>query len=231
MNLDWYDYGARFYDPGLGRFHTLDPLADTFCIQSPFAYAANNPIRYIDWMGLGPDPGDFFKTKDEAAKDFGKLYNDNSIADDKEYGASLYTMTDKSGNKGFSYTVPKRGEAHSVKPSKPKSGNSEGTVHTHGADNPGYNDNSLSPQDIKHANSIGQPVYAATPNGSLQKYDPATSVTQQISASMPSDPNDPTRLNTNNYNAHPKNEPRVLTFREKVNTAVAIAGIYLQTVL
>jgi len=50
----WYDYGARFYDPELGIFHTVDPLAERFSFQSPFAYAANNPILYIDKNGENP---------------------------------------------------------------------------------------------------------------------------------------------------------------------------------
>jgi RHS repeat-associated protein len=57
FGLNWYDYGARFYDPALGRFTTVDPIADIFNYQSPFAYASNNPIKYIDFMGLGSTIG------------------------------------------------------------------------------------------------------------------------------------------------------------------------------
>ena len=46
-----YDYGARFYDPQLGRFHTVDRYAADFSSWSPYHYASNNPISYIDVNG------------------------------------------------------------------------------------------------------------------------------------------------------------------------------------
>jgi hypothetical protein len=50
--LDWYDYGARFYDASLGRFHTLDPLAVGAPRITPYFYAHNKPINCIDHNGL-----------------------------------------------------------------------------------------------------------------------------------------------------------------------------------
>lgn len=45
------DYGARMYDPVIGRFHTVDPYADAFCSLSEYGYAGNKPILNIDVDG------------------------------------------------------------------------------------------------------------------------------------------------------------------------------------
>jgi RHS repeat-associated protein len=52
QGVNWYDYGFRFYDPAIGRFPSLDPLADEFENLSPYNYASNNPVTCIDLWGL-----------------------------------------------------------------------------------------------------------------------------------------------------------------------------------
>ncbi len=46
--LGLYNYRARFYDPRLGRFYAIDPAGQ---FASPYLYAGNNPITYIDSTG------------------------------------------------------------------------------------------------------------------------------------------------------------------------------------
>ncbi len=49
--LNWYDYGARFYDPALGRFNTQDRFAEKYHGLSPYHYTAGNPMKFIDVNG------------------------------------------------------------------------------------------------------------------------------------------------------------------------------------
>ena len=56
LDLDWYDYGFRMYDPELGRWHVIDPLGEKYASISAYNYVYNNPINFIDPLGLEGDP-------------------------------------------------------------------------------------------------------------------------------------------------------------------------------
>ena len=46
--LEWYDFGARFYDPMLGRWFNVDPAAQ---VANPYLFCGNAPMMYIDKDG------------------------------------------------------------------------------------------------------------------------------------------------------------------------------------
>ncbi len=54
-NLGWYDYGARYYDPVLMRWHSADLLLEKYYSTSPYAFCSNNFVNFVD-----PDGKDIY---------------------------------------------------------------------------------------------------------------------------------------------------------------------------
>ncbi|WP_298899801.1 DUF6443 domain-containing protein [uncultured Psychroserpens sp.] len=54
LGLDWYDYGARMYDPSLARFMTVDMATEIMKQYSPYVYSFNSPLMFQDKDGNFP---------------------------------------------------------------------------------------------------------------------------------------------------------------------------------
>lgn len=150
----------------------------------------------------------FFTSPENAAKDFGMLFNGNSIIAKLEYGSTIFVVYNEKNEMGYTYSVPAVGDAISVQPSKASSGAIVvANVHSHGAYT--YHSNEFSGNrdkdngeiltddkrkvlvdektDIGSSNKEGVVGFLTTPNGSLQKYDPKTGKIEVLDKNLPSD--------------------------------------------
>jgi hypothetical protein len=143
-------------------------------------------------------PGDPFKTKDKAAKDWAKYYNGASILRGKEFGSSIYEVN-VNGKTRYSYSEAAEGTNDGTNISSPPNAEKVvGDIHSHGKYESGYDNNDFSPQDKADNDDQEIDGYVSTPNGSLKKYNVATQEETTISVRIQSDPADPDRQNKKN---------------------------------
>lgn len=173
----------RYYNSATGRFLTEDPAKDGL---NWYVYCANNPIMFVDPMGLAPF--DHFKTADDAAIDFGLYIGQKSIDLEEEFASVIYADTDEDGNMYYYYDEPRNDlETHDERKISftitPSFENPKAISHCHGAydvetentkDGFSSPDNVLSDvsegSDTYNSDKSGLDFYVATPIGNLYKY-------------------------------------------------------------
>ncbi len=155
-------FGARDYDPVVGRWTSKDPILFAGKMTNLYGYAFNDPINFIDPSGLAP--GDTFSSESEAAGDAINFINPTSISQNREYGGYVY----KTPN-GYVATNPNAGTnlATNLGPMPP---GASASYHTHGAydSTPGLANNRFSVTDILSDTFSGLNGYLGIYSGEIK---------------------------------------------------------------
>lgn len=223
LNLNWDSFKYRNYDYAIGRFMSVDPLAEKYNTWSPYTFSGNRVVDARELEGL--EPNILYDSLDDAATNFVQQYNGVSIINETELGTRFY-QEQQDGKTCYSYVTPigtqlqkdengKRGGIE-VLPKLPNGKTpADSDAHTHGNDNNEISitggDNVPSSEDIESTREDakgkknGYTSYVGTPNGTMFKIQPwvpgqpkpekGSTVKKMDVKNIPSDPNSTTRKN------------------------------------
>jgi len=98
--LEEYDFGARMQDPQIGRWESIDPKAYKYMPISPYAYCANDPLRWIDPDGATIQIGNMsVEDRNMIVGLLQKLTGDKIRYNEKTHNIDIVTMANDKKNK------------------------------------------------------------------------------------------------------------------------------------
>jgi RHS repeat-associated protein len=120
IGLNLIDFGARMQDPSLGKFISIDRFAEKNASQTPYSYAANNPIKFIDVNG---DSIDISGLSEKDRETFNQLYQTlskneifNTYYQALSDSETIYTISIGSGEGGSGSFNAKTNEVSFIGP-------------------------------------------------------------------------------------------------------------------